>query len=112
MNVKILILEHMDIQEIQLPVDEERQRRSIDLSVESWEELAVLAKAHKITQGEVVDLMLVLLRGSDSASALYDRKRAAKVAARAPKKQLNALLRTLTPEQIAAAVELASKGTT
>lgn len=102
----------MKDQEINLPVEVQRHRKSLDLLPDSWAELADVAKAHKITQGEVVDLMLILLRGSDRAAALYDRKREAKVAARAPKKQLNALLRTLTPEQIAAAVELASKGTT
>lgn len=102
----------MNDHEIQLPVEVERHRKSLDLLPESWVELAEVAKAHKITQGEVVDLMLVLLRGSERAAYLYDRKREAKVAARAPKRQLNALLRTLTPEQIAAAVELASKGTT
>jgi macrodomain Ter protein organizer (MatP/YcbG family) len=99
----------MDNNDIELPEEGDRHRKSLDLLPETWEELATMSKKHKITQGEVIDMMAHLLKGSLLAADLYDRRRAAKVAARQPKKEMNSLLRSLTPEQLAAALEAARK---
>lgn len=89
--------------------DGERHRKSLDMLPESWTELAQVAKKHKITQGEVVELMILILRNSASAAEVFDKKRVAKVAARQPKKELNSLLRGMTPEQLSAALAAAKK---
>lgn len=81
---------------------EERVRFSIDMAEESRAQLTVMAKRHKITQGEVLEVLLSRAALDNGLAAVLDAQRDAKVMARNPKKAILDRLKGLTAEQLAA----------
>ena len=81
-----------------------RPRYTIDLSTDARERLNELAKTHKLTQGEVIEVLLSDLEEITEGSKfdlLFKWKRKAKLDARTRARELAAKLRTLPPEALA-----------
>lgn len=81
---------------------EERIRFSIDMFEASRTQLVALAKQHKITQGEVLEVLLARAALDNGLAAALDAQREAKVMARNPKKAILERLKGMTAEQLAA----------
>lgn len=88
-----------------------RTRFSIDLNERHRDALAAIAKSYKITQGEVIEVLLdrADTTGDHLLGAALMAKRTSKVARRAPKKELYKQFKNLTPEQLQVALEAAQK---
>lgn len=93
----------------EITTPEPRPRFSIDLNEPQRAALNALAKEHKITQGEVVEVLLDRAVLDNGLSAALTARREAKVARRAPKKELYKQFKNLTPDQLQAALEAAHK---
>lgn len=76
-------------------------RYSLILDASTRSALAAVAKTYKITQGEVIQGLLSNMNPV-VMTPIFEKLREAKIAARAPKKDLLARLKSLTPEQIEA----------
>lgn len=94
----------------------QKTRYSIDMDDEHREKLATLAKRYKITQGEAIEVMLDFVEHADQIAPAMMARREAKLAARKeakaarePAKALAKELLTLSPEQLAAALETARR---
>lgn len=85
----------------------ERQRFSIELGDDHRDVLAGTAKTYKVTQGEVIEVLLDRMTHDNGLCAALAAKREEKVAARRPKKDLMDQLKNLTPAQLAAALAAA-----
>jgi hypothetical protein len=78
-----------------------RPRYTIDLSAEAREHLNQLAKTHKLTQGEAIEVMLDIIGGLDNVDHIFAARRQHKLDARTRARELAAKLRTLPPEALA-----------
>lgn len=87
-----------------------RTRFSIDLDDNHRSSLNLIAKTFKITQGEVIEVMLDQMgTPTGELAAAFTARRDAKVARRAPKKELYKQFKNLSAEQLQAALEAAQK---
>lgn len=88
------------------PVTEEKttDRYTVVLPVQYKEKITTLAKQHKISQGEVLEVLLDKME-PDMLGHHFDAKREAKVAHRAEnstvRKQLLTKIKNLPPEELA-----------
>ncbi len=86
-----------------------KKRFSIDLDLTHQASLAMIAKTFKITQGEVVAIMLDHMGDpTPELAAAFRQRRDEKVAARGPRKDLYQQFRNLTPAQMEAALAAAA----
>jgi predicted GIY-YIG superfamily endonuclease len=79
----------------------ETVRYTIDIDPTAREELAAMATQYKLTQGEVIEVMLAFVRQADQMAPAMQTKREAKVADREKRRKLMATLRNMSPEQLA-----------
>jgi len=89
------------------PEGKDRQRFSIELGDEHRRQLAGYAKSYKLSQGEVLEVLLDRMTLDNELGVALTARREQKVAARSPKKELYQQLKNLTPAQIAAALAAA-----
>ncbi|MDR9847040.1 hypothetical protein [Herbaspirillum huttiense] len=88
--------------------EQKKSRYTIEISPEHQAKLAATAKQHKLSQGEVIEVLLELIDPAVHDPALAKRReekvveRTAKRAAEAPKKEVLAKFKSLSPEQQAA----------
>jgi len=87
----------------------QRTRYSIDIDGPHREQLAAIAKAYKLSQGEVIETLLDYAGEDDGIKPLFVAKREAKVAARKPKNALYQKFKGLTPAQLEAALKAAEQ---
>jgi hypothetical protein len=87
-----------------------RTRFSIDLDDNHRFSLALIAKTFKITQGEVIETMLDQMgTPTGELAAAMTAKREAKVARRAPNKELYKQFKNMSADQLQAALDAAQK---
>lgn len=80
---------------------EKLARYTIAVSEEHQASLSQLAKKHKLSQGEVIEVMLDRIANDNGAEEAFAARRHDKIVKRNSKKTLTGKIKSLTPEQIA-----------
>ena len=80
---------------------QERTRYTIDVTHPAREALSEMAKFYRITQGEVIEVLMERASLDNGLGAALVAKREAKVLARNPKKAILDRLKNLSADQLA-----------